>query len=47
MCALRAYINKIHFWKSLMGIEKDVKTFSIPNNFFQNWFTIVCPKGTH
>ena len=30
MCALRAHINKSIFGKVLLGIEKVVKTFSIP-----------------
>ena len=34
MCALRTQINKSIFGKVLLGIEKVVKTFSIPNKFF-------------
>ena len=34
MCALRAHINKSIFGKVLLGIEKVVKTFSIPNKLF-------------
>ena len=34
MCALMAHINKSIFGKVLLGIEKVVKTFSIPNKFF-------------
>ena len=37
MYALRVYINKYVFGKILSGIEKAIKTFSIPNkNFFKN-----------
>ena len=34
MCALRAHINKSIFGKVLLGIEKVVKIFSIPNKLF-------------
>ena len=34
MYALRGYINKSVFGKTLLEIEKAVKTFSIPDKFF-------------
>ena len=34
MCTLKAHINKSIFGKVLLGIEKVVKTFSIPNKLF-------------
>ena len=34
MCALKAHINKSIFGKVLLGVEKVVKIFSIPNKLF-------------
>ena len=47
MCALRAHINKSNFGKVLLELKKLSKLFQFPINFFQNWFIIVYPKGTH
>ena len=47
MCALRAHINKSIFGKDLLGIEKVVKTFSIPNKIFPKLVYYLCALRTH
>ena len=46
MYALRTYINKFIFGKILLGIEKTVKTFSIPDKTFSKNGILLCPYGT-
>ena len=45
MCALRAYINKSIFGKILLGIEKNVKIFSIFNKLFSKLIYYCVPLG--
>ena len=45
MCVLKAHINKSIFGKVLLGIEKVVKTFSIPNKLFPKLVYYCVPLG--
>ena len=47
MYALRAYINKSIFGKILLGIEKTVKTFSIPDKTFSKNSILLCALMAH
>ena len=47
MYAQRAYINKFVFRKFLLGIEKIVKTFLIPNKTFLKNDILLCVFRTY
>ena len=47
MYALRVYINKSIFGKFLLGIEKAIKTFSIPDKTFSKNSILLCALMAH
>ena len=47
VCVCVAYINKSVFRKNLLGIEKVVKIFSIPDKIFSKNDILLCALNSH